>query len=56
MKIYRHYLKLLVVEKNDTEMPRLDESFDEKEAKNLWDHLLEVFVPESTNQENVEKR
>ena len=57
IKIWKYYLRRLVVDENDTtDLPHLHKDFDKRDAKKLWDHLIEVFIPESTNKENLERR
>ena len=49
---------MLVVEetKDGSIVPRLHPDFEKTDAKRLWDHLLEVFVPQSTSHENLYER
>ena len=58
-QIWKYYLQELVLEPkkyDDNMVPKLHDDFKEEDAKKLWDHLLEVFVPESTRNENLAER
>ena len=58
-KVWKYYLDILLVEDEDRDgfiRPMLHKDFEKKDAKKLWDHLLEVFIPEFSTRDNLVKR